>query len=655
METQQARLRSAAGFLSLTAFGALLLSGCLASPEAQQDVAAAFTPTLPTPVDLPLPNPAIGCYADRYRQPAASVTKSVDLLFVIDSSSSLNDELRLVADGIDAFIQALPADVDYRIASMLAHGPGSARSGKLFSKARTGVATVLRSDLLDPATLRANFRHDLMNVVTENDTDGGEIGMVSLTRALDDDRLAESRALGFFREDAALAVIFISDENDICAEYPSGVTPVPDPQGAEARSKVAYCVRDAPARMVDGVMIAPSYRETITAESIVKKLQDLQAGRPLVLSAIAYTNPATVPGGGENEYGYGWLDMVKLASGVEVEMTDASYTNGLNRIGALTTVKLSLHQEFALTRREIDIATIETRVDGETVGHTYVPELNQVLLSELGSAESTIDVLYCDPRPEPEPSPSPTSSGVAGVDPICQAGEFLPKSVLKVGLSIDPAEGSLATISSGLAALGATPTYYTDSEVAQGGPAQDGVSVLVVSRKVVVGAVDAAYVQGVRAFITQGGSVMAEYDATALFFGDHLGINPAYVGRFDTGLELFSGNVAGGGLLLPISFSSAFVIDTLHPVMLGVPTTLETGPRAAFAITDYSSEWLKPLATFSASGSTGSIPAGTFPAALVGRCGQGRLALFPMNYFQILSHAGVGTMVRNAFEWLIGN
>ncbi|MBS1962094.1 MAG: hypothetical protein JST04_07760 [Bdellovibrionales bacterium] len=635
-----------------------LLAGCDASPQAAEDLNRAFTADLPDPVVVPAPEPSVGCYADRYTQPAADVTKKVDLLIMTDSSSSLDDERQKVSDGIDAFIRALPVDVDFRIATMLAHGGGSSWAGRIYSKYRTGAAKVLRSDTLTRDQIRSGLRDDLMHVVSDNGSDGGEIGTYSMTRAMDDDRLAESRGLGFFRDDAALAVIFISDENDICAMFPAGYTPVPDPQGSEARAKSLYCTRTAPAHTANGVVITPSYTEHISAESVVRKLQDLQGGRPLVVSAIAYTDKVNYPHVGENEYGYGWLDMVELANGVKVEMTDASYDSGLNQIGALTAVKLSLNKEFALTHRGIDASTISAKVDGQPVTFTYIPELNQVSLDSLGSALSTVDLAYCDPRPEPSPSPSPapspTPTGVAGVDNLCSSGAFVPKASLVAGISIDPAEGSSATILSGLGAMGITPIQYTDAEIAGGKPMADGVTVLVLSRKVVVSPVNAAYVAGIRSFVAGGGSLLAEYDGAAMLFDRYDGLNVSFTGHFSPSVGLFSGNVAGGGLLLPLSFSSAFVIDTGHPIMMGVPTTLSTGLRAAFAVTDYPSTWLAPLATFSASGSTGSIPAGTFPAVLAGRCGGGRVALFPMNHFSVLSNAGVATMVQNAFDWLIG-
>lgn len=648
---------SGIGSSSLALLFSLFLLGCEASSTARTDIEAAFNPGLEIPATPASPTPSLGCFNDRYTQPSAAITKKVDLLFLLDTSGSLDEERLKVSDGVDAFITALPLDVDYRIGIMLAHGGRSTHSGRLYSYSRTGSAKVLRSDLLTLAEVRAGVRSDLTHVRTDSDTDGGEIGMYSLTRSLDDDRLSEIRSQGFYRNDAALAVVIITDENDICADFPAGVTPVPDPERSEARAKSTYCTRIAPAHVVDGVTITPSYSEKITPASLLRKLQDLQAGRPLVVSAIAYTNVATVPRSGENEYGYGTLDLVGLANGVKVEMTDASYVSGLSQIGALTSVKLNLQKEFPLTQRILDSQTLVVKVDGRSVPFTYIPEMNSVSLDELGTAESTIDISYCEPAPVPSPSPevtpSPTPTGVTGVDPICQTGSFTQK-LEKVGISIDPAEGSSTSIRAGFAAMGIATTLYTDAEVAAGKLVSDGVTVLVLTRKVVMSATTEAYVSGVRAYLASGGSLLAEYDGAALLFTRTEGLNVSFTGHFTPSIGIFSGNVAGGGLLLPLSYSSMFIIDPTHPITLGLPTPVNSGARAAFAVSGFSSEWLTPLATFSASGLTGSIPAGTFPAVLVGRCGQGRVAAFTMNHFQALTDTNVQLLVKNAVDWLLG-
>lgn len=622
----------------------LLLSGCEATPAAKTDIDTAFDPGLGLPVIPASPSLGLGCFNDRYSQPKAIVTKKLDLLVLTDSSSSIDEYRPRIADGVDAFIRSIPSDVDYRVAVMVAHQGQSSHTGRLYSYSRKGSAKVLRSDSQTLAEIRTGLRSDLTHIRTNSSGhDGEQIMMLSLARSMDDDRLVEIREQGFYREDAALAVVIISDENDLCSDESSG----------KAHKKAQYCTRTAPAHVVGGVTISPSFLEKITPDYLLRKLQDFQAGRPLVLSAVAYPD--------DSDYTYGTLALVKLANGIRINMTDASYADGLGQVGTLASVKLNLQKEFQLTHQEFDPSTLIARVDGRTVEFSYISEMNQVSLEELGTAESTIDISYCKPAPLPSPSPSitpspsptPTPTGVVGVDAICQAGSFTPKSE-NVGLSIDPAEGSSTSIRAGFAAMGIATTLYTDADVAAGKLLADGVTVLVLTRKVVMSATTIDYVSGVRAYLSSGGSLLAEYDGSALLFTQTNGLNISFTGHFTPSIGIFSGNVAGGGLLLPLSYSSMFIIDPTHAITLGLPTPVNSGARAAFAVSGYSSEWLTPLATFTASGMTGSIPAGTFPAVLVGRCGQGRVAAFTMNHFQALADTNVQTLVKNAVDWLLG-
>lgn len=641
----------------------LLLLGQACTPDTYDfttpiNSALVLTPPSPSPVPSPTPL-APSCYAQRFVQPDAVITRKVDLLFMTDTSGSLDEERAAIADGIDAFVQALPQEVDLRIGTMLAHSSRSSRAGKLYYYGSNSAARVLNNQTQSMATIRSYLRNNLTRGPTDNYSDGGEIGTYAMTVALDDANLAAARTQGFFREDAALVVVFISDEQDICYDYPAGVTPVPDPQGSEAAAKARDCVRTAPARVVDGVVIQPSYQEKITPESVVRKLKELQAGRPLLVSAIAYNNPATLPRSNENEIGYGWIDMVRLASGVTVDLAGSRYEEGLQNIGTLASVKLDLQTTFAISRPDIDPASIAVKVDGVTVSHDFVSEFNQVTITQAGMARSAVDITYCDkivvPSPSPSPSPSASPSPVAGVDALCTGEAFERKNLLKVGLSIDPSEGSLSRIQSGFTSIGVATQVYTDAEIAAGKPAQDGVTVLVIARKVVLQAVSAAYVSGIRSFIQSGGSILAEYDGAALLAKTYQGVQVSFEGHFTPSVGLLNGNVAGGGALLPIDQSTAHVIDSLHPVMNGVSVNITTGVRAAFAISGYDRQWLETLATFDSTGNSGSLPAGTFPAALAGRCGKGRMALFTMTHLSAMSFTPVQTMVGNALRWLIGD
>lgn len=643
---------------------ALSLSGCGGGAAVQEDINEAFYVGVPTPTATPTTPPVAGCFIDRHTQPAAEVTRKLDLLFVVDTSGSLDEERGAIADGIESFISALPPEVDYRIAVMLGHGKTAAQYGKLYSYQNNATYRVLDPSM-GIATIKTRLRNNLMLTLNDNDTDGGEAGLASLRRSLDDDRLALARSQGFYRTDAALAVVFVADEQDICADYPAGVTPVLDTNYIEPGAKIANCTRTAPARIVDGVVITPSYTEVITPESVLRALRDVQGERPLVVGGITY-NSNVYPRTGENEYAYGYNETIAMANGVSVDLASGNYSSGLNQIGALATVRMSLNSEFSLMHQNVDPATIDVQIDGSVVPFQYIAEFNQIgLTGALGTALSTVDIRYCEnapvpspspsasPDPSPSPSPSPTPS--FGVDPMCLVGSYAPKASLVTGISIDPAEGSMATIMSGLSAIGINPIVYTDAEIAANKPILDGVTALIISRKVVITAIDSAYVTGIRAYIASGGGILAEYDGAALLFNMFSGLNVAFEGHFNPMVGLFNGNVSGGGLLLPISFSSATVIDGSHPIMSGVPGTINTGLRTAFAISGYDTAWFNTLATYTSNGGSGSIPAGTFPAVMATHCGPTRIAVFTMNHLQALSaQSSLQTMTTNAFNWLVG-
>ena len=206
------------------------------------------TPTPPVnqpPVDNPPPVAPI-CKTETFTQPVVERSNKVDILFVIDTSASLNTERQHVAAGLRDFVKALDRRIDYRVGVMLAHSSRSSYSGRLFKKSKA--LKIDKLVLTSENTLEENaleLQHRLNSNCTNSScstrdlpedsySDGGEEGMFSLYLGLTDpQRLAEMKAAGFLRSDAALSVIMVSDENDICAKFPAGVTPVPDPNGLE--------------------------------------------------------------------------------------------------------------------------------------------------------------------------------------------------------------------------------------------------------------------------------------------------------------------------------------------------------------------------------------------------------------------------------------
>lgn len=322
-----------------------------------------------------------GCHAERFIQPEAEVTKNIDILFVTDTSGSLAGERAAIADGIDSFILALPEDVNYRVAVMLAHGSSSQWGGKLYQKGSE--PHVLKSEEMSLPQLQNALYQKLYNPATDMSTDGGEAGLFSLSYGLQSPQLELSQSQGFFREDAALAVVFVADENDICAIYPEGVIPVPDYDHREGPAANQYC-KDG-----DG-------NPVVTHTSVLQQLSALKGEQPLLVTGIIYTDPDTIPFGSENEVGYGYTDIIAASSGgIAVDLASGDYEVGLGHIGMLASIKLELITDFTLSEENVLEDSIRVEVDTEEVGFQYIPDLNQVHVPEPGGATSVVDIYYC--------------------------------------------------------------------------------------------------------------------------------------------------------------------------------------------------------------------------------------------------------------------
>lgn len=331
--------------------------------------------------DLPtLPNLDVACYQDVYAPKEEDITRNIDILVIPDTSGSIIEERASIAEGFDAFLDVLPAAADVNIAVMLGHGSTSSHFGKLYQKSTEDL--VLSTSSLTIDEIKAALKVKMENPAGDGRTDGGEAGLASLNRALEDDYYAAIQAQGFFRQDAALVVVFVADEQDICAIYPEGVTPVLDPQGSEDSSRLVECF--------DGET------QTVTPQSVLDKLKSRYVDRPLVTGGVIYTNSSTMPFGGENEIGYGYKEFVEFGGGFNVDMATGEYGDGLSKLGTLAMTRIDPINDFNLQVTNIDTNTIRTFVDGREVQYTYDPELNIASLNEERGPFSIAAVQYCE-------------------------------------------------------------------------------------------------------------------------------------------------------------------------------------------------------------------------------------------------------------------
>ncbi len=356
------------------------------------------------------------CFSEKFVQPDERAAHRLDLLFVTDTSGSIQGERGAIANGIRSFIGSLPENTDLRVGIMLAHGSSSYWMGRLYysETVRKNTPVVLDNVKMPLAYVQETLRNRLMHAPSDYYSDGGELQMASLLRGLDEDRMSESKKYGFFRDDAALAIIFISDENDICATYPAGVKPVKDWDYYQGRPLESIAKdRDCTRKLANGA------KESVSADLVAERLKKLQGSRALAVSGIVYNNHATYPRDGENEYGYGMLDVIEKLKGTSADMADKNFSKHLAVIGDVCRKKMELTESFKLSNSPVDAESIRVSVDGRSTEFTFDAQGNFVKPVDVGGARSSIVIDYCLVKPQPTPSPSvvPTPVPTPSVTP----------------------------------------------------------------------------------------------------------------------------------------------------------------------------------------------------------------------------------------------
>lgn len=131
--------------------------------------------------------------------------RKVDILLVVDNSCSMIDEQQKLAANFDQFIeQFLEADVDYQIGVVTTDMEDASQAGRLH-----GLTPIISSQMvLDEA--RQTFENNVKVCATGS---GFEMGLAAAAAALTEPLVSTENA-GFMRDDAALSVVVVSDEED---------------------------------------------------------------------------------------------------------------------------------------------------------------------------------------------------------------------------------------------------------------------------------------------------------------------------------------------------------------------------------------------------------------------------------------------------------
>lgn len=307
------------------------------------------------------------CFTETFKQPVKN-TRSVDVLFVVQTSASISAQRQAIVAGIQNFITSLPIGSNFNIAVMLAHGSKSNWSGRLY-RAQTE-PVVLKSAELSNAQVQDYLNVKLNQVVMDPDAGGGEEGLFSLYRGITTPvLLTDSQGSGFFRADAALGVVFVADRRDICAVVPAGVPAETDPDKLTARN------RDC---------------EGLTANGLTNQLKVLKGNLPIAVSGIIYAD-SPAPAG--KEIGYGYTDMIALNPGVAIDIANDDIDQGLASIAELSGQQMMVQNEFILDYTGTDPKSVKVTVDGSAVAYTL--DGNKVTVKATIPVGAVVVISYC--------------------------------------------------------------------------------------------------------------------------------------------------------------------------------------------------------------------------------------------------------------------
>ena len=245
---------------------------------------------------------------------------SVDVLWVVDNSGSMDEELQKVRDNFAHFITEFTAlGLDYHLAVVTTDMDNPTQSGRI-------VGTVLSGDDPDVETKFLEY------VDVGSMGSGDERGRDAVKAALSDPVLSDENA-DFLREDAALAVVVVSDEDD------------------SSHTSVASFVSFYSALKADPAMVTFNaiVGDPTTSTDWIGGCQQWVGAA--FLSATA---------------GTGYVDVADATGGIWESICTSDYDEALQHL-SLTSAGMTV--EFPLTYEPSDLSEVGVTVNGSSVGN----------------------------------------------------------------------------------------------------------------------------------------------------------------------------------------------------------------------------------------------------------------------------------------------
>lgn len=293
----------------------------------------------------------------------------LDLIFVVDNSDSMLVEKNKIAAGMRQFAENIGGEKDLRIAVVSANGP----QGQKFAEV---VGQVIDFKDLERrmgreaavASLTQQLQQYMNHMPVDKSDAQGEVGLAA-TYALVTSHLQRAKSQGLFRDDAALMVVYVSDENDACYDYAkTGARPnylyPNDDVGAQGRPNPDDNVPRDPFEYKTfissvcknvggpGIHMGP--------ELVYQALRNVKGSQPIILSGILYhqeTLPgemitgATGPYRYEKEKGRGYLDLIgrhDLNGSKAFELNSPNFGSHLAQLAGLARSRMDNETEIVM-------------------------------------------------------------------------------------------------------------------------------------------------------------------------------------------------------------------------------------------------------------------------------------------------------------------
>ncbi len=328
--------------------------------------------------ELPPPSRPTEKEARSYTQTSEPITNMLDVLFVMDTSNSLDEERAAIANNMNRFIEKVEqisqrhgyrGQLDYQMAVLLAHGPNTALTGKSGSSAYGNLFVhreessvtnpVLKSSEMNVNQIsqtllkRFNGNGNLTSIRDRSNTQG-EAGLLSLEQFL---RSQINASTGFPRANAALMIVFVSDENDVCYDYKAandyfasiGIERRDAPQVHSSNKKELNGVlRDKPEHEAFAHECGSGNRGQ--ADTIVRLIKNIKGyseethnNLPVIPAAVVYRTKGEQEQAqdrhkgsfyGDNEMGHGYLNVaVQFGSSNAISLLEGDFGQKLAHLG----------------------------------------------------------------------------------------------------------------------------------------------------------------------------------------------------------------------------------------------------------------------------------------------------------------------------------